>query len=130
MAVWFLSNQGVFCSVGNLFGMQNKGTAHYCIMQVCTAITEKLQSMYFRWLQQLEYVAIASGFEEGYGFPNVIGCIYGTQIAVKAPKHDRDSYINKKGYPSINVMAVCDHHMRFIQVFADRVSSVHDACVL
>jgi len=38
--------------------------------------------------------------------------------------------INRKGYPSVNVMATCDHQMKFIDVFADRAGSVHDARVL
>jgi DDE superfamily endonuclease len=51
--------------------------------------------------------------EEVHGFPGVVGCIDGTHIPVKAPRNDRDSYINRKGFPSINVLAVCDEKTRF-----------------
>lgn len=130
MAVWFLSNQEVFRSIANLFGMPSKCTARYCIMQVCQAMAEKLRPIYIRWPDEEDYKTISSDFEQISGFPNVIGCIDGTHIAIKPPASDRDSYINRKGFPSINVLAVCDNRMKFTEVFADRAGSVHDARVL
>ena len=37
------------------------------------------------------------------------GCIDGTHIRIQAPSEDEKSYVNRKKYHSINVMAVCDH---------------------
>ena len=54
----------------------------------------------------------ASGFERKYGIPNVVGCIDRTHIPVKMPANDRDSYMNRKGYTSINVLAVCNESIR------------------
>jgi len=130
MAVWFLSNQDVYRSVANLFGMPSKCTAHYCVLQACNAIVDMLRSTYIRCPDTKEYSTISSGFEQSYGFPNVIGCIDGTHIPIKAPARDRDSFINRKGFPSVNVLAVCDDQMKFIDVFAERAGSVHDARVL
>jgi len=65
-----------------------------------------------------------------YGFPGVCGCIDGTHILAKPPSWDRDSYINRKDFPSVNVLAVCDNKMHFTYVYADRAGSVHDARVL
>ncbi len=110
--------------------MPHKSTAHNSIIQVCRAIVEHLGKIYVRWPSDMEQHVIASEFEQKTGFPNVIGCIDGTHIPVKPPAADRDSYINRKGYPSVNVMAVCDHKMLFTAVFADRAGSVHDARVL
>jgi hypothetical protein len=73
---------------------------------------------------------IALAFESMSGFPNVVGYIDGTHVPVKAPYADRDSFIYRKVYPSINVLAVCDHTMRFTYVYADCAGSVHDARVL
>jgi len=74
---------------------------------------------------------IADETEQKHGFPGVCGFIDGTHIPVKPPlSWDRDSYINRKGFPSVNVLAVCDHEMLFTYVYADRAGSVHDARVL
>jgi hypothetical protein len=115
--------------VGNLFGM-TRGNAHYCIMEVCTVIAEHLKPLYIQWPNDDACRKISTAFELSSGFPNVIGCIDGTHIPIKAPSADRNSFINRKGYPSINVLAVCDNSMRFTYVYADRADSVHDARVL
>jgi len=129
MTVWFLCNQECFREIANLFGMPNRSTAHYCIMQVCRAMAD-LRSKYICWPSNDECETIAWEFSARWGFPNVIGCIDGTHISVKPPNNDRQSFINRKGYPSVNVMAVCDHQMIFREVFADRAGSVHDARIL
>lgn len=37
------------------------------------------------------------------GFPNVIGAIDGSHVKIDKPENDPDSYINRKGYYSIQV---------------------------
>lgn len=130
MAVWYLSNQETFRQMANLFGLEYKSNAHLCIMQVLRVMAEKLKDQYIRWPDSIEQQIISTEFQLKTGFPNVIGCIDGTHIAIKPPAADRDSYINRKGFPSVNVMAVCDHRFLFTSVFADRAGSVHDARVL
>jgi len=129
MAVWSLANQETFREVGNLFGM-NRGNVHHCIFEVFKATAHYLKPMYIKWPTLRESNKIAADFEEKYGFPGVIGCVDGTHIGIRAPANDRDSYINRKGYPSVNVLAVCDHQKLFTYVYADRAGSVHDARVL
>ncbi|XP_050518106.1 putative nuclease HARBI1 [Diabrotica virgifera virgifera] len=50
------------------------------------------------------------------GFPNVIGAIDGCHIKIDRPDNDPDSYINRKGFYSVQMQAVCDHtkNNRFI----------------
>ena len=52
---------------------------------------------------------IKTGFYEKGGFPGVIGCIDGTHVRIQAPSHDEPSYVNRKGFHSINVQAICDN---------------------
>ena len=59
MTVWFLANREVFRSVGNLFGMPSKGTAHYCIMEIYTIFASKLRTKYICWPDRDEQKAIA-----------------------------------------------------------------------
>ena len=54
----------------------------------------------------------------------------GSHIAVKATAANRGSYINGKGFPSINLLAVCDKRLKFRFTFSDCPGSVHDARTL
>jgi len=38
-----------------------------------------------------------------YGFPNVFGCIDGTQIRIQAPNEQEHEFVNRKGFHAINV---------------------------
>ncbi|XP_066602920.1 uncharacterized protein [Prorops nasuta] len=74
---------------------------------------------------------------ESMSFPNkvifvyvlildVIGCIDGTHIKIKRPKYNSNSYVNRKGYHSLLLQAICDHKMLFIDVYAGEAGSLHD----
>ena len=36
------------------------------------------------------------------GFPNVLGCVDGTQITIQAPHENEGEFVCRKGYHSIN----------------------------
>ncbi|KAL1492461.1 hypothetical protein ABEB36_010713 [Hypothenemus hampei] len=63
------------------------------------------------------------------GFPNVFAAIDGTHIKIDKPTNDPDSFINRKGYYSMHMQAVCDSKMRLIDVFIGFPGSVHDSRV-
>ena len=63
-------------------------------------------------------------------FKDCIGVIDVTHIPVIVPLHEQPKYIGRHGYPSQNVMAVCDFDMRFIFVVTGWPGSVHDSRVL
>ncbi|CAL1682526.1 unnamed protein product [Lasius platythorax] len=65
-------------------------------------------------------------FEEKKGFPGVIGAIDGTHIKIAAPKENQESYINRKGYHSIQLQVVCNHKMELIHCYVGYPGSVHD----
>ncbi|KAG5878293.1 hypothetical protein JTB14_033094 [Gonioctena quinquepunctata] len=69
-----------------------------------------------------------NGFTQ-MGFPNTIGCIDGMHVRIQTKDHGL-SYINRKGFPSIILQAVCDHQMKFTHCYAGEVGSNHDATVL
>lgn len=50
----------------------------------------------------------SSGFAAIAGFPTVLGCIDGMHVALKVAKTDKSDYLNRKGYTSVNVQAVCN----------------------
>ena len=46
------------------------------------------------------------------------------------PKEEHDAFRNRKGTISQNILAVCDHDMRFVYVTIGWESSAHDSLVL
>lgn len=61
-----------------------------------------------------------------HGFPGIIGCIDGSHIKINAPKDHPNSYVNRKGFHSLLLQAVCDHRMLFTDIYAGEAGSIHD----
>jgi len=52
-------------------------------------------------------------------FPKVIGAIDCTHIKIQSPNSNiGEKFRNRKGFFSINVQAVCNSHMQFINIVA------------
>lgn len=57
------------------------------------------------------------------------GALDGTHIRIDKPLEDKDSYINRKKYFSIQMQAVADHKKKFLDLYIGYPGSVHDARV-
>lgn len=55
------------------------------------------------WPNVVEKNEIELFFRQKNGFPGIIGVIDGTHIKIDKPEEDPESYINRKGYYSIQV---------------------------
>ena len=55
-------------------------------------------------------------FLQLYGFPKVLGCIDGTHVPILAPPSDEDLFVNRKNFHFINIQAICDSDLKFIDV--------------
>lgn len=108
------------------FGV-GKATAFRSVRRV----TYALHCIAPRFIQWPSEVAdnVIDQFARVRGFPGVIGAIDGTHIKIRAPLTDSASYINRKGFPSINLQVVCDSRGLFTHCYAGEVGSVHDARV-
>ena len=62
-------------------------------------------------------------------FKDAIRAIDGTHIPVTVAEKDKMQYMNRKGFTSQNVLAICDFDMRFTFVVAGWSGSVHDTRV-
>ncbi|XP_046543302.1 putative nuclease HARBI1 [Haliotis rubra] len=63
-------------------------------------------------------------------FPCVIGAIDGTLIPIKRPPADEEvAYVCRKGFHAINVQAVCDANLRFINTVIRWPGSCHDSMI-
>jgi hypothetical protein len=63
-------------------------------------------------------------------FDGCIGALDGTHIPAHVGHESRLDYINKKGWPSYNVIGIVDMGMRFTYVDVGLASSCHDMSVL
>lgn len=84
---------------------------------------------FIQWPNEVDAIDITEHFKKTCGFPNVIGAIDGTHIKIRAPSTDSASYINRKGFASLNLQVVCDSRGLFTHCYAGQVGSVYDARV-
>ena len=66
-----------------------------------------------------QYQTLTQQFQEVTGIPCVIGAIDGTHINIPGSSEHRDAYINRKGFPSMQLQVVCDKSMHFLDVLLD-----------
>ena len=55
-------------------------------------------------------VHVIDGFDNSWGFPNCAGAVDGTHIPIIAPDAAHGDYVNRKGWYSFILQAVCDHN--------------------
>lgn len=79
-----------------------KGTALRAVRRVSTAIA-KLSPLFMTWPKGDNAEKCIKEFFICSAFPNVIGAIDGTHINIKAPHVNPESYVNRKGYHSIQL---------------------------
>jgi len=72
---------------------------------------------------------IKAEFYDLAGFPNVLGCVDGTQIPILAPKVNEHVYVCRKGFHSLNVQGICDAKLRFLNIVTKYPGSTHDAFI-
>lgn len=105
----------------------DKSTVSKTVRDVTDALVAKAEH-FIRWpVSSDARTTIKTGFYSQARFPNVIGCIDGTHVRILAPSEDENAYVNRKGFHSINVQAICDHDGRFTNINASWPGSVHDA---
>ena len=56
--------------------------------------------------------------EKKKAFPNALGVIDCTHVAIKAPRNDKSAFVNRKNFHSINTQVVCDADKRTLNVVA------------
>ncbi|XP_020299186.1 putative nuclease HARBI1 [Pseudomyrmex gracilis] len=124
VAIWMMATPNSYRCVSDRFDV-GKATAWRSVHRVVNALYAKVR-MFIRWPTMQEAEQTMQKIEQLYGFPGVIGAIDGTHIKINAPKDNSDSYVNRKGYHSIQLQVICDAQLRFVHCYTGQVGSVHD----
>ncbi|XP_067910356.1 putative nuclease HARBI1 [Heterodontus francisci] len=125
VALKFGSFQG---STGDMCGA-SQAAAHHCVKEVTNALFKRADNNVHSEIDPDSQAERALGFRVITGFPQVQGVINCTHMAIKAPMNQSASFINRKGFHSINVKSVCDHQKGFRQVCAHFSGSSHVAYI-
>lgn len=99
---WFAGHQTAsFSDASDRFNVTR--STLYKVISRCTLFLSEMPREVITWPQGEEKYIIERGFSDRHGFPGVIGCLDGTHIKIDKPSEDPESYINRKGYYSIQV---------------------------
>ena len=79
--------------------------------------------------KQEDQLTIQRSFQEKDGFPLVLGCIDCSHVPIVAPLVNEAIFINRKNAHSINIQAICDRNVKFVDVVAKWPGSTHDAFI-
>lgn len=122
--LFHLGSSGGFRETAQAFGVSKA----WCIVNVnsIVRVLTQLRSTHIKLPATPEEWEIeVSAFHRVQGFPLCCGAIDGTLIAINRPQ-EFEGWYNRKGFPSLNVQAVCDHRKRLTS-FDVRPGSWSDA---
>ena len=102
-----LANPGFQSGIAEELGV-HQSTVSKVVTFVTTRVTAKVSS----WIKfphtEQDILQALEDWQNVNHFPGVIGVIDCTHIRIEKPGRHGDEYINRKGWPSINVQATCN----------------------
>ncbi len=111
ICIWRLATPCEYRTIGHLFGVA-RSTACMITHEVVAAIIAVVYPQYVKWPNGNELLDVVRGFEYHRGMPQCAGAIDGTHIHVTPPEEQQANYLNRKGFHSIVLQAVCDYRLR------------------
>ena len=105
----FLASGSFLEVIGDTFGSYDKSTVSRVVRRVTQALAAKVNDFIKFPATRAERDEIKQGMFKVGGFLCKIGCIDGTHVRIKSPSQNESDYVNRKGFHSINVQAICNH---------------------
>ena len=108
------------------------GISQTSVLRCVTAVTKALTSIapaYIYFPNTTRQKVIQEHFFKKYKFPLVLGCIDCSHVPILAPSTNEDIYVNRKGFHSVNIQAICDHEFNFINAVVKWPGCTHDAFI-
>ncbi|XP_041840968.1 putative nuclease HARBI1 [Melanotaenia boesemani] len=91
----------------------------------------KMSSRYIKFPYTVgEQANIKRQFAASTCFPNVIGAIDCTHVAIRAPSQNEFVYVNRKNVHSVNVQVISDSNLLLTNLVARWPGSTHDSFIL
>ena len=128
VTVWKLATNVEYRTIAELFGL-GRSTVGEIVLDTCDAVSKFLLPRYVHIPQDAVLQEIVEGFRCRWGFPQAIGAIDGTHIAILKPVESGSDYYNRKGYYSILMQALVDYRGIFMNINVGWPGKVHDARV-
>ena len=122
-----ISDEAHYRKTANAFGI-SRGSISLIIRNVSKAIVEFLGKDYTKLPETVAEVEnLTQKSLEHHGFPQSIGATDSTHIPMLQPIQNYTDYINRKGFTSINVQALCDYRYCFLDVVVKWPGNIHDS---
>lgn len=113
---------------GDTLGLSQSSVSR-SIQKVSTALANRAGQYIQFPTDGRRILRIKEGFMDATGFPNVLGCVDGSLIPIKAPSSREDIYVCRKGFHALNVQGICDSQKRFLNLVVKFPGSSHDAFI-
>ena len=115
VALWRLASGNAYRTVASTFGI-GKSTA----VEITNSFIHILNELYEDWItfpapvQETDEAIQRFSDNNLFNIPQILGAIDGSHIPIKAPKHNKESYFNRKHFYSVNLQAVVGFDGRFL----------------
>ena len=127
----YIADLGFQMSAGKVVGVDRS-----TVCKTYKHVMEKIVDKAHLWIKfpttPKEITQATNAWQEKYNFPNVIGAIDCTHVRITQPRNDLDSvhYINRKGFYSYNIQAVCKANEEFTNIVAEWAGCTHGSRIL
>ena len=128
MSIVYMCTQSTEYQIAQIFGISDS-TVFNCIAHLIDVLYEDCQSALIKWPVGDRLMQAVQGFRSKRDIDGVVGAVDGCHIAIACPNENACDYVNRKGYHSIVLQAVCDNALFFTDVYVGWPGSVHDAQV-
>ncbi|KAL3097738.1 hypothetical protein niasHT_026834 [Heterodera trifolii] len=115
--------------INDLFNITQR-TVSLVVQRVTKALANKSADFIKFPNSQQNEITIKRDFLNYCDLPFVMGAIDCSHIKIEGPGSDEESYINRKGFYSLNMQAVCDMRCKFTNIDLRWPGSTHDSFVL
>ena len=127
VTLYRLADTATYRTISNLFAI-GKSTVCEIVVQVCDAIVQFLLPRYIRLPQSAQQLRERiDESRDRAGFPQVVACVDGCHIPIKAPHNNPEDYVNRKGFHSIILQGLVDANYMLLDICVGWPGKVHDA---
>jgi len=124
----FLRSGSFQYTMGTVAGTSQPSTSR--IIDELTGVTLKFTKEFIKFPNSLQdWMGVKEDFYRVAKFPNIIGAIDGTHIAIKRPKENEVGFVNRKQYHSMNVQVICNNKHLFMDAVAKWPGATHDSFI-